>query len=200
MNNSEVGILILAAGSSSRMGTSKQLLLVNGEVLLINTIKTAVKTGLQNILVVLGSDDEHHRKAIKDLPVKIAFNSKWVKGMGSSVKVGLKHFHAQNNNKAIIILVCDQPLLSAKIILSLIEKHKTSGKSIIASGYANTFGVPAFFTSGFFPALLALKNDQGAKKIIFENPSEVDFIEFPQGEIDLDTPDDYNNFIKNQKT
>jgi molybdenum cofactor cytidylyltransferase len=199
MSDSDVGILILAAGSSSRMGASKQLLSVNGESLLIHTIKSALETRLQKILVVLGADEQIHRNAISNFPVNIIFNPDWKKGMGSSLKTGVKYF-PEKNISSIVILVCDQPLLSAKVILDLVEKHETSGKNIIASHYANTLGVPVYFSSKFFPALLALKDDQGAKKVILENPEEVDSIEFPQGEIDLDTPEDYNNFIKNLNT
>jgi molybdenum cofactor cytidylyltransferase len=196
MKVEQIGILILAAGSSSRMGVSKQMLPIEGSSLLARTIRTALQTKIKNIVVVLGSNADEHRIEANEFPVTTLFNSDWKKGMGTSIKTGVNYFRSISSINGIIILVCDQPTLSSEILTSLINKQREAEKRIIASRYANTLGVPALFTSVTFQTLLALNDDDGAKKIILQNQSEVGVIDFPSGEIDLDTPDDYDNFIK----
>ncbi|HEY0743003.1 MAG TPA: nucleotidyltransferase family protein [Chryseosolibacter sp.] len=197
MRNDDIGVLILAAGSSSRMGTSKQMLPVGGTSLLAKTISTALESKLENIVVVLGSNADEHRIAANEFPVTTLINLDWHKGMGTSIKVGVKHFQGEDAVKGVIILVCDQPKLSPDVIVSLIEKEKQTHKPIIASRYANTLGVPALFMRTMFDKLLTLQDDHGAKKIIVNNEDHVSEVDFPDGEIDLDTKEDYDNYIKN---
>lgn len=193
----QLGIIILGAGSSSRMGQSKQLLDIGGEPLLRRTAKVALDSKPNNLIVVLGSNSEEHQKVVSDLPVKIVRNEKWPRGMGSSIKAGLSDLLQLNTKTgAIIILVCDQPLLNAEHIDRLMENFKESKAPIVASMYANTFGVPALFTKSLFQDILSLDDDQGAKKIIQENLSQAILVPFPEGEIDLDTPEDYSAFKK----
>jgi molybdenum cofactor cytidylyltransferase len=193
----EIGILILAAGSSSRMGSSKQMLPIEGTTLLAKTIVTALETKIENIALVLGSNADEHRIAANEFPVTTIMNADWNKGMGSSIKVGVKYFQSQETIKGIIILVCDQPNLTSEVILKLIQKQKKTHKPIIASRYANTLGVPSLFMRTIFDKLIELQDDQGAKRIILENKEHVSEIEFPPGEIDLDTKEDYDNYIQN---
>lgn len=197
--NDEIGILILAAGSSSRMGVSKQMLPVEGTSLLGKTISTALETGYKNIVVVLGSNADEHRIAANEFPVTSILNPEWRKGLGTSVKAGVRYFQSQNSVKGIVILVCDQPKLTSSVILDLISKQKQTHQSIVASRYGGTLGVPALFMSDFFNAILTLQDDHGAKRIILQHQDHASMIDFPSGEIDLDTPEDYDNFIKNQK-
>ena len=199
MRKDEIGVLILAAGSSSRMGTSKQMLPVEGKSLLAKTISAAIEAKLENIVVVLGSNADEHRIEANDFPVTTILNNDWYKGMGTSIKFGVEHFRLQETIKGIVILVCDQPKLSAQIIEALIDKEKQTHKPIIASQYANTLGVPALFMKSAFHKLLTLGADHGAKKIIMQNRDEVGIVEFPEGVIDLDTKEDYDNYLKNIK-
>ena len=190
-----IGVLILAAGSSSRMGTSKQMLPIEGKSLLAKTISAAIEAKLENIIVILGSNADEHRIEANEFPVTTLLNNDWHKGMGTSIKTGVEHFQRQQSIQGVVILVCDQPKLSPEIILSLIEKEKQTHKPIIASQYANTLGVPALFMRTVFDKLLTLGHDHGAKKIIMENSDHVSIVEFPAGEIDLDTKEDYDNYL-----
>jgi molybdenum cofactor cytidylyltransferase len=92
---------------------------------------------------------------------------------------------------SIIFMVCDQPYVSSSLLLSLIEKKQVTGMPIVASSYEEKLGTPAIFHRSFFPALLELKGDIGARKIIIDNPEKVTTILFPKGQIDIDTNKDY---------
>lgn len=188
--------IILAAGSSSRMGQSKQLLDIHGEKLLVKTIQTFLNAGISDIVVVLGSDEAIHRNLIKDLPVEIAYNAHWQKGMGTSIKAGLAQMTSKHpSTDSIIISVCDQPLLSEQTISNLIQEFQKTGKPIVASGYSDAAGVPALFDKTYFDKLANLPDHQGAKKIILQNQADVSIVPFPGGEIDLDTMEDYEGFV-----
>ncbi len=192
-------ILILAAGSSSRMGRSKQLLEINGQPLLLQTVRRALECDKGPVIVVLGSGEQSHLDIIKDLPVRTIINHYWKSGIGSSIKTGLHHIVREvPEAKGVIILVCDQPELTSTHILSMIETFSGSGKSIIASKYDDTYGVPALFSRSFFSNLLIIADDHGAKKIIEQFPDQLMTVEFTGGAIDLDTAEDYNKYV-NQK-
>jgi len=187
--------IILAAGSSSRMGQSKQLLKVENESLLRKTIRTVIASEVDKAVVVLGSNEEAHHQEIIDLPVQVIFNAAWEKGMGSSLKCGVhfveKHFPSCEE---ILITVCDQPLLTSDHLKKMLHSFRSEKKSIVASFYSGSPGVPVLFHQSMFKKLLTMEDQHGAKKIIKDNTNLVSQIDFPQGSIDLDTPDDWGKF------
>lgn len=191
----KVHTIILAAGNSSRMGQPKQLMRINDEALLVRTIKTVAAAGLLNteITVVLGSDYAQHRDVVSPLKVNIEHNINWADGMGSSLKYGLKKIMEQKP-AGVLILVCDQPLLTQEHLQKIIQLFQTSPQSIIASHYNNTNGVPAIFPSPLFDQLLMIGDEQGAKKVLQQNQHNLISVDFPNGVIDLDTPEDYKTF------
>lgn len=187
--------IILAAGSSTRMGRSKQMLDIRGVPLLVKTVKTFLDADISPVLVVLGCNAAAHRELIAHLPIEIVENSFWKRGLGSSIKAGLLHLTSNHPSIAsVIISVCDQPMLSKEVILDLVKKSHDTGKHIIASRYAGVEGVPAFFHRKYFAALANLADDQGAKKIIVQHMPDVSVVHFGGGEIDLDTMEDYHAF------
>lgn len=179
------------------MGQSKQMLDIGGEALLLKTVKAAINSQAGFIVVVLGANEKMHREILTDLPVDILYNKNWESGMGGSLKAGLLHLrNIHPLLEAVIILVCDQPLLKGEHIFNLLSGYEQIKKPIIASMYSGTPGVPVLFDKVYFPKLMALPDDQGAKKTVLENPDDVFGIEFPGGEFDLDTMEDYNAFKK----
>ncbi|MEX2231232.1 MAG: nucleotidyltransferase family protein [Cyclobacteriaceae bacterium] len=190
------GAIILAAGSSSRMGQSKQMLDINGEKLLVKTIQTVLQAGISKVAVVLGSDEDRHRQMLKGLPVDIVNNLHWKNGMGGSIKAGLLHLTSKYPLlEVVIVSVCDQPLLTSENISALISKYQQTKKPVVASRYSNMPGVPVLFHKSYFEKLTTLPDDQGARKIILQNPLDAAEVEFYGGEVDLDTKEDYENFL-----
>jgi molybdenum cofactor cytidylyltransferase len=192
MSESNIAIIILAAGASTRMGEPKQLLPYQGRSLLSHTIESAITSVCHPLILVLGANAENIRSQISEPTIKIVENSDWYLGMSSSIRCGIVSL--LNNSQtidAVVITVCDQPFLSAEIINDLVAAYNSTRKPIIACQYADTLGVPVLFNHIFFSELASLSEDVGAKKIIKTHHQDVFSIPFPLGIIDIDTPQDY---------
>ena len=189
------GIILLAAGNSTRMGSPKQLLLYQGKTLLERIIDTSLQVFDNNkIIIVLGANHSEIAFQIKDKITLISVNEEWESGMASSIKSGLQtllnHFPEMER---CFISVCDQPYLSSEVFIEMLKLADYSSKEIIAAEYAGTIGVPALFSKKYFKKLLHLSGEQGAKKIIQQNMDDVNIFTFDEGAIDIDTPSDYEN-------
>jgi len=195
MQTDSIGIILLAAGASARLGEPKQLLRFQGETLLRRSLKTAL-TVSNRVIVTLGSQIEILRKEIEDLPVVIVENKNWETGMSGSIKVGLKKFLDDADQlKAVIVMVCDQPFVNEDLLEKIITKFQKTHSPIVACEYQNALGVPALFRKNLFPELLALDAQTGAKQLIKKYHALAAAISFPEGAFDIDTPADYENLI-----
>jgi molybdenum cofactor cytidylyltransferase len=194
-----LGIIILAAGSSLRLGQPKQLLEYNGSTLLRNMLTQASGIQYAEIVVVTGSNSEAIEADLKQNAVTICYNKNWYQGMGSSIATGLKRLlELHSDLKACIFAVCDQPFVTTQVFRDILEQQTQSGKGIIASLYADTLGTPVLFSHTYFEALLNLNGKEGAKKIVENYIDDVASVPFDKGNIDIDTIHDYNNFISSK--
>lgn len=187
-----IGIVILAAGSSSRMGKPKQLLQYNGKGLLQHIIDAAVTSNATPVIVVLGANADSISKEIDKTKIQVVENSAWDEGMASSVRNGLNALQKTSpSTEAVIFMVCDQPFVSAYLINDLINTHIETGKPIVTCNYGEAIGPPALFHQSLFDELMELRGDAGARKIIQQHNDEVATVLFAKGKIDIDTKEDY---------
>ena len=194
------GIILLAAGQSARLGKPKQLLNYKGKTLLAHSLQIAIETQLQPIVTVLGANLDTLKQSIEPTNTIIVINQEWSEGMASSIRCGIEELlKIVPSIAGVIIMVCDQPYVTAKLLTDLVEKHEDSSKPIISSRYNNNIGTPALFDKTIFALLLSLKGDSGAKKIMKSNPDWVETVNFPFGEIDIDTSLDYELLMKDFK-
>ncbi|WP_295211874.1 nucleotidyltransferase family protein [uncultured Chryseobacterium sp.] len=186
-------VIILAAGSSSRLGEPKQVLNYKGKTLLRHTADEALLI-TEKVVVVTGEENPQITEQITGL--HHVRNENWSEGMASSLKVGLKEtLQRFPETEQLIFTVCDQPFITSSVFKALIEKKNTSPKGIIASAYAETLGVPVLFSSSYIQELLTLKGQEGARKLILHYLDDTDSIPFEQGRWDIDTPEDYKKLI-----
>jgi molybdenum cofactor cytidylyltransferase len=187
---STVGLLLLAAGSSSRLGRSKQLLRWEGQSLLRRAAEAAVGSGCGPVVVVLGAQAEAHRSELEGLPVQAVLNPHWEQGMGSSLRRGMEAVGQVAGVEAVVVAVCDQPHVRAEHLAALVQAWRTQGLPIVASEYAGTVGVPALFHRSLFAELVALPAQAGAKVVLQREPSRVAVLPLPEAAVDVDTPED----------
>ena len=187
----DIGVVILAAGASTRLGKPKQLLEYDDKNLLQNAIDAAGNSVAETVIVVLGANADMIAKEIED--AHIIENKEWQEGMASSVRCGLNELlKISPSIDAVILMPCDQPHVSAVLIDDLVAIHKRSGKPIVTCNYLDAVGPPALFHRSTFNKLLQLKGDTGARKIIQQYGDEVATLLFTKGKIDIDTEEDYN--------
>jgi molybdenum cofactor cytidylyltransferase len=194
MAHARIGVIVLAAGASSRMGRPKQLLPCrDGMSLVRRAAIEALRSGCRPVVVVTGAHARETHGEVRGLPVQIVENPSWAAGMGTSLRVGLAALEeVADTVDAAVVMLCDQPLATAAVLERLVEAQRASGAGIVASEYAGTLGVPAVFARAHFAELDGLNGAAGAKGIIAAHAAEVVRVPFPGGVVDVDTPEDYS--------
>ncbi|HJT28410.1 MAG TPA: nucleotidyltransferase family protein [Pyrinomonadaceae bacterium] len=182
-----IGAIVLAAGGSSRLGTPKQLVMFRGETLVRRAAKAALASICDRVVVVVGNHAQQMRQEIDDLPVSVVENEDWRSGISSSIRAGLEQISSQDG---VVITLCDQPFVTAAVLNNLVSTRHKTRRAIVASTYGTTRGVPAFFAPELFNEIASLTKDEGARRIIASHPEKVATIKFPEGAMDIDTPED----------
>lgn len=211
-----LGVLILAAGGSSRLGSAKQLLLWKGETLIGKAIREVAELSssmihVSRITVVLGANYEAIYSNLMETPtvaqveegdessfsfvgtdvpleIVIARNDTWHIGIASSISCGIATLGTVD---AALIWLCDQPLVTSKHLRGLMECYIHSHKGIAASKYLDSIGVPAVFGQSYFAELKSLSGDRGAKSLFYLHHDDVTMFDCPEAGFDIDTDDDY---------
>ena len=193
------GIMILAAGNSSRLGKPKQMLGFKGRTLLATIIAAAEATACEPVVLVLGAFAQEILTAHQNLNINHIINDSWQQGMSTSISAGLaKIADLDPTIENVIIAVADQPFITPAIFEALVTEKESSGKNIVGSRYAETIGTPVLFNKQYFKELMSLKGDSGAKQIIKVNSEDVTTVAFELGNIDIDTETDYHNLTNPQ--
>lgn len=195
------GAVILAAGASTRMGTPKQLLELDGRPLVIRAVEAALASPAWPVVVVLGAHAEKIRPALARLPVLLADNPAWSEGMAASIRAGmttLRQFSRALDGA--LVALCDQPAFSAETIAQLVAAQRTTGRSIVAARYGGRCAAPALFLREHFETLVHLTGEAGARELLNSSSARVTPVDLPDLAHDLDTPADVAAYGATLKT
>ncbi|MBM4169579.1 MAG: nucleotidyltransferase family protein [Ignavibacteria bacterium] len=184
-----IGIVVLAAGDSRRLGQPKQLLSYKGKTLLRHIVDVACDAGASDVSVVLGAHREVLERELRP-EVSTIRNDEWKEGLASSVRAAVNHLGGDMD--ALLFMTVDQPHVDVHLLQSIFFSYLQSSARVVACTYGGTSGIPALFDRSFFSTLRQLEGDRGAKEIIASMGKEVRLIPFPQGAIDIDTLSDYD--------
>lgn len=188
----KIAILILAAGSSTRMGEPKQLLPFGTTTLLGTVIENALQTNADAIFCVLGANYPAIKQSIEHYKVEIIQNLHFKDGLSASIVTGIKKLKSFD---AVLICLGDQPKVDNNYLNKLITLHKENPTKIIASQYDEKLGVPAIFPKQFYPRLLQLQSDKGAKMFLNSIKEQCILLD-SKNLVDIDTEEDYVRLIK----
>tara|TARA_Y100001970_G_scaffold69563_1_gene88703 strand:+ start:1100 stop:2725 length:1626 start_codon:yes stop_codon:yes gene_type:complete len=192
--------LVLAAGSSKRMGdTNKLIAEVKGKPMLNHILDALRSTNLQDVLVVTGYQNRKVEEVIENKKAKIIYNPDHKKGLSSSLKKGLDAL--PKNTDGILVCLGDMPLITAQIIEKLILSFDpVEGRSICIPVVGRKRGNPVLWSSKFFPEIKKISGDIGAKTLLDTYSDEVYEVPINQDEIliDIDTPESLDS-INNAK-
>jgi molybdenum cofactor cytidylyltransferase len=195
-----IGVVILAAGESRRMGVPKQILPIFGVPMLKYLVDEVLDTEAHPVTVVVGANKTKIVPLLENIPIGIIDNPEWQKGMGSSIKMGLVGSYLITKGfDGLIFMTSDMPFVNAEVINKLIKTAREfPEKTIIASKYAGTLGIPVLYKKERFEDILDMKPQQGAKQFFNKYQDEIVTIDFDLGAIDLDTKEDYYNFLQSK--
>ncbi|MGA9584055.1 MAG: nucleotidyltransferase family protein [Terracidiphilus sp.] len=187
-----VAAIIVAAGSSSRLGQPKQLVSIDGEPLLQRAIRRVQESAASPVFVVIGAHREQIESAIDFGTAAIVVNEDWAEGLASSIRVGVMAAEkGAADATGLLLMACDQPRVTVDHLRRMIEKFETRTESIlIASTYAGVRGIPAIFPREAHRELLALRGDKGARALLQKPLWHGIEVPLEGGEIDIDSPDD----------
>jgi len=191
-----VGVIILAAGSSSRLGQPKQLIKFQNKSLLQNIIDQSQAFTFTSYVLVLGAHATGIQKSIEPGNFNVIINQNWKEGIASSIHKGVEYSLEFNPElEHILFLLSDQPFVTSELIHELLISHQQQGKEITGCKYQDTVGVPAIFTKHMFKELGMLEGDRGARVLIKKYPEKLAVVPFELGSIDIDMPEDYSKLF-----
>ncbi len=183
------------------MGRPKQLLPVGGRTLIRRTVDMVLASDAWPVAVVLGANAAAVRGEVARLPVLVAGNPAWEEGLSSSIRAGMRVLDSFSLSlDAAVLVLADQPNLSADSLRRLAEAHLREGRSIVAAHYAGHPGSPALFTRRHFAELLALTGPEGARPLFALHAADMATVPCPELATDLDTPADYESFLAGPPT
>ncbi|GAA4380330.1 nucleotidyltransferase family protein [Hymenobacter koreensis] len=173
------------------MGRPKQLLPYQGRTLVRHAAETALAAGCAPVVVVTGALHDELAAELRGLPVRLVQNKVWAAGMGTSIGVGVQAVEElAPDAAAVLLLLSDQPLVTTDFLRQLLQAWQQSGLPV-ATGYADTVGVPAVFGRMVWPQLLALPAEAGAKPLLQRLGDELGVVLFAAAATDVDTPEQY---------
>jgi CTP:molybdopterin cytidylyltransferase MocA len=178
---------VLAAGSSSRLGSNKLLIELGGEPLVRRAARRALEAGLSPVVVALGFEAERVAAAVDGLPVETVVNPHHAEGMHSTLQVGVDH--VADRAEAVIVILADMPLVTSAMLRQLVARFR-GGAPIVASWYGLIQAPPTLYAREFFPALSSAGQGCG-RRVIREHSHLAAALEWPPSLLaDLDRPED----------
>lgn len=193
-NKFNFGALIMAAGGSSRLDSPKQLLKWGGAYLVNHIVRVVSSAGIDSIYMILGFNYEEIRQALDRKDLHIILNTDWNKGLSSSIKSGIEAL--DKNIDAAFILLVDQPFVTNELLKQMTERMAAGDHQIVAPRINGQQSNPVLFERSFFPRLLEISGDRGAKSLLKD--SKVEWVDWPDERliVDIDSQEDYQAALR----
>lgn len=192
--NSPVAGILLAAGTSSRMGKNKMLFELNGESVLHGAVRRALAGGLSPLLVVLGHEPDKARKEIDDLPCQVVINPNYEQGINSSVKAGISALPA--GTQATVVMLADMLFVTPDMISGLIDRYRESEAPLVISDYEGVNAPPMLYDKSLFGELLEMTGEGCGRQVVRRHREEAEVLSWPAAALaDIDVPEDYERAL-----
>jgi len=182
--------VLLAAGTSSRMGSNKMLFVLDGESVLRGAVRRALAGGLSPLVVVLGHEAEKARRELDGLPCLTAINPDYEQGINSSLKTGVSGLPAEAG--AAMVMLADMPFVTPEMIAAMIDRYRSTEAPLVISDYEGVNAPPMLYDRSLFAELLAMTGEGCGRQVVKRHRHEAEVISWPASALaDLDVPEDY---------
>jgi molybdenum cofactor cytidylyltransferase len=191
--------VVLAAGSSTRMGQNKLLLALDGQPLVVRAVRAAAAAGLAPVVVVLGHEAEQVRAAldVDGIAYRALLNADHARGQGTSLQAGIAEVERATDAAAAVIMLADMPFVSAAMLAAVARAALRDGGGVGAPMVISRYGgqvnaPPILYDRALFAELCALPAHACGKQMQRLHRHEAVFLEWPETALtDVDDPDDY---------
>lgn len=181
--------VVLAAGSSSRLGANKLLLTVGSETLVRRAARQALEAGLSPVVVVVGFQAELVLAALEGLPVEPVVNQDFASGMNGSVRAGIAQVPADCD--AALIALADMPLVGSGMLAEMVTRFRAGREPLVISLYGDVQAPPTLYARSIFPALGAAPGEGSGRRVVGEQRDRAAVLHWPAALLaDLDRPED----------
>lgn len=184
-----VAAVLLAAGSSTRMGRNKLLLELGGQTVVRRAVQAAIDSGVDRVVVVLGHEAELVRAQIAGLPCEVIVNPDHERGVGTSLHAGIR---AAADADAVVVLLADMPFVTGEMIRGVVERHRSTGARLVLSHYGGVQAPPTLYARELFEEVLAEPDERCGKRIARRHAEEAAVAPWPEAALrDIDVAEDY---------
>ena len=181
--------VVLAAGTSSRMGRNKLLLPLGGTSVLRRAVATAREAALDPVVVVLGHQSERALSELAGVACTPVVNPEYALGMNTSVRAGVSA--VPEDVSAAVLMLADMPFVTADMLRTLVERHHVAAAPLVVSTYGDVLAPPILYGRALFGELRALDGDGCGKRVVKAHRSEAIEVPWPESALaDLDLPED----------
>jgi molybdenum cofactor cytidylyltransferase len=188
MRDGRVAGLVLAAGSSSRLGANKLLIDLGRETIVHRAARRALEAGLAPVIVVLGFEADRVAAALQGLDVVTVVNPDHAGGMHGSMQAGIDRVPA--DCEAAVVILADMPLVTSAMSAGLVARFRSGLEPLVISLYGTVQAPPTLYTRALFPALGAA-GEGGGRQVVREHRDQAAAMEWPPALLaDLDRPED----------
>lgn len=194
--NLMISAILLAAGESRRMGQFKQLLSYGGKPFVACCADNLLASRLDELIVVTGHRQADVSRALAERKVKIVFNADYKAGMSSSIQCGVQAVN--ENSRAILIALADQPQISAPVINQVIEAYENERPLIAIPVYQDSRGHPIILDAKLKAEILGITPEVGLKQVVRAHENETLYVKVADNTVllDFDYPEDYRRLVK----
>lgn len=185
-----VSAVLLAAGSSRRMGRNKLLLEVAGETVVRRAARAALESGVDEVLVVLGHEAEAVAAELGSLACVPVVNPDHLRGQGTSLRFGLGRI--REDAAAVIVLLADMPFVTAEMIGAVLARYRETGAPLVVSRYGDVQAPPTLYDRRLFAELAGIPDEHCGRRVVRRHESEAARLDWPEAALrDLDVVEDY---------
>jgi molybdenum cofactor cytidylyltransferase len=185
-----VAAVVLAAGSSSRMGRNKLLLEVGGETLVRRAVRAALAAGLDPVIVVLGHEAERVAVELDGLPCQSVLNPDHAQGVRTSLQTGVRQ--AAGLASALVVILADMPHVDAGMLATLVQRYRARPVPLVVSQYGAVDAPPMLYDRALFDELLSVPDDRCGKAVVRRHRAEAEVVHWPEAALqDIDLAEDY---------